>query len=193
MCGTPDDIIMKAIGQDAGAEANGIVVSQAAMGLVAGASGRTGVALIALSAPLMALANADMASHGLVGRAGAAGFGGRRRRQHPIERIEGIELRRVTAVDGGASGTGQFHSCEAGCGFGGRRLQYGRPEVQHLIGEGRVGSRAGGRIPERGVGAAAGETLLKVRVEHAACDLLAPASIAQKAKLIAAMQQHNCA
>ncbi|MDP1639292.1 MAG: hypothetical protein Q8L61_00020, partial [Hyphomicrobium sp.] len=58
---------MKAIGQEAGAEAKGIVVSHAAMGLVDCDSGRTGVALMALSALLMALAKAAIASHGLVG------------------------------------------------------------------------------------------------------------------------------
>jgi len=78
------------------------------------ASGRTGVALIALSAPLIALANADIASHGLVGiNTGAgAGAGGS---------IQAKGLNRGVEEAGGvgAMGTGQFHSCDAGWGLAG--------------------------------------------------------------------------
>ena len=72
---------------------------------------------MALSAPLMASANADMASQGLVGRAGAGGLGGGGCRQHPTEWIEGVELGRGWRRRGGAMGTGQFHNCEAGGGL----------------------------------------------------------------------------
>ena len=118
VCGTPDDIIMKAIGQEAGAEANGNVVSHAAMGLVAGASGRIGVALIALRVPLMALANADMASQGLVGRAGAGGMGGGGGAGSiQSNGLKGLNWGVGGGGAGGAMGTGQFHNCDDGCGL----------------------------------------------------------------------------
>jgi hypothetical protein len=56
-----------------------------------------------------------------------------------------------------------------------RRLQNTRPIIQHLIGEGGVGGRAGGRVTERGIGTAAGEALLEIRVDHARRSVLLPA------------------
>jgi hypothetical protein len=117
-CGTPDDIIMKAIGQDAGADAKGSVVSHATIGLVDCESGRTGVALIALRALLITLANAAMASKGLVGMATGAGFGG----GGGGGSIQANGLN--SCIDGGSGaagcrGTGQFHRL-AGWGSGWR-------------------------------------------------------------------------
>ena len=86
------------------------------MGLVAGARGRTGVALIALSAPVIASANADMASQGLVGRAGAGGLGGGAAGSIQPNGSKGLNWG-VGGGAGGAMGTGQFHNCEAGGGL----------------------------------------------------------------------------
>src|SRR4029079_19838203 len=103
---------MKAIGQAEVGAAKGNMVSDADIGLAGPASGRTGVALIALSAPLIALANADIASHGLVGINTGAGAGAGGSIQ-----AKGLNRGVEEAGGGGAQGNGQLHPRRAVSGL----------------------------------------------------------------------------
>ena len=127
------------------------------MGLAGLPSGRTGVALIGAE---RAAHRVGEGRHGLP-RIGRQGRCRAWRRGGGSIQAKGLNSGIAAAGAVGAMGTGQFHSCGLAAAAR-RRLQHARPEVQHLVGQGRIGGGAGGRIAEGGIGAAAGEALLEV-------------------------------